>query len=151
MAGVPTLVADVDAGYELTVVEVDPLRAAICAVGEFDLAACHDLAAVLQQQTDAGRRTVRLDLSQVTFLDCSCLGVLVAAHRRFVSAHGLLVLTGVEGAVARLLTLTHLEGNLFVVPVDEDPFGSVLLERAARRRGLVHARLATRARGKAVS
>lgn len=131
MAGVPTLVTD--SGYELTVVDLDPLRAAICAVGEFDLAAQHDLTRVLRQQEEADRRFVQLDLSQATLLDCSCLRVLVTAHHRFLDRRGLLVLTGVDGCVARILEVSGLDDLLFIVPTDEDPFGSVLMARAARR------------------
>ena len=134
MAGVPTLNVLPDAAFDLAVVDLDPLRAAICAVGEFDLAARDDLAEALQQQETAGRRIVRLDVSRVTFLDCSCLGVIVASHQRFLELHGLLVITGVDGAVARILTITGLAERLFIVPADQDPFGSVLMARATRRR-----------------
>ena len=132
MAGVSTLVADLATGFELTVVDLDPLRAAICAVGELDLAARDALAEVLQQQEDAGRRIVRLDLSQVTFLDCSCLGVLVSSHQRFLELRGLLVLTVTDGSVARLLEMTGLGESLFTVPTDQDPLESVLMARASR-------------------
>lgn len=117
MAGVPSL-AEPDTAFELTVVDLDPLRAAIRAVGEFDLAARDALDGVLQQQMDARRRIVRLDLSRVTFLDCSCLGTLVAAHHRLLELHGLLVLTGVGDRIARMLRLTDLDNGLFVVPGD---------------------------------
>jgi hypothetical protein len=73
---------------------------------------------------------VRLDLSQVTFLDYSCLGVIVASHHRFLDQHGLLVLTGVGGAAARVLDITGLRETLFVVPEHEDLFGSALVGRA---------------------
>jgi anti-anti-sigma factor len=134
MAGVPTLIAPPDVGFELTVVDLDPLRAAICAVGEFDLAAKEALADVLQRQVDARRRIVRLDLSLVTFFDCSCLGVLVASHHRFLNLHGMLVLTGVDERVGRILKITGLDDRLFIVPTSDDPFGSVLMARAVRQR-----------------
>lgn len=134
MVGVPTLKVLPDAAFELTVVDLDPLRAAICAVGEFDLAARDDLAEALKQQEAERRRIVRLDVSQVTFLDCSCLGVIVASHQRFLKLHGLLVLTGVDAAVARILKITSLDDQLFIVAANQDPFGSVLIARAARPR-----------------
>ncbi|MCW2856527.1 MAG: Anti-anti-sigma factor [Marmoricola sp.] len=134
MSGVPILVAESDSGFELTVVDLDPLRAAICAVGELDIAARQDLADVLHQQDVAGRRFVRLDLSQVTFLDCSCLGVLLASHRRFLELHGLLVLSGVDDAVARILRVTGLEETLFIVAADKDPLGGILVAHASPHR-----------------
>lgn len=136
MAGVPTLIAEPGTGFELTVVDLDPLRAAICVVGELDLAARDELSAVLQQLQDSGRRIVRLDLSAAAFLDCSCLGVLVAAHRRFLDLHGLLVLSGVTGIVARVLEITGLDETLFIVPGDQDPFGNAQIARARRLRGV---------------
>jgi anti-anti-sigma factor len=134
MARVSTLVAELATGFDLTVVDLDPLRAAICAVGELDLAARDALAEVLQEQEDAGRRIVRLDLSHVTFLDCSCLGVLVSSHQRFLELHGLLVLTVTDGSVVRLLEMTGLGESLFVILTDQDLFESVLMARASRSR-----------------
>jgi anti-sigma B factor antagonist len=133
MAGVPTLVTEPDSGFELTVLDLDPLRAAIRAVGGFDVAAREALAEILGQHENARRRIVRLDLSHVTFLDSSCLEVLVASHHRFLELHGLLVLTGVGGSVARLLKITGLDARLFIVPADQDPFGSVPMAHAARQ------------------
>lgn len=124
MAGVRTLVAEPDLGYELTVVALDPLRAVICAVGELDLGARGALAEVLRQQEDAGRRVVRVDLSRVTFIDCSCLGILVASHHRFLKLHGLLVLAGVDARIERVLKIAGLGDSLFIVSTEEDPFGS---------------------------
>ena len=146
MAVVPTLVAEPDTQYELTVVARDRLRAAICAVGEFDLAARNDLADVLRQQEDARRRIVRLDLSKVTFLDCSCLGVLVAAHHRLLELHGLLVVTGVDKAIARIIRITGLDDTFFIVPADQDPF-SAMVARLARRRRFLEQRLPVLASG----
>lgn len=129
-----TFVADPDTGYELTVVDLDPLRAAIHAAGDLDLAARQDLAEVLRDQEDAGRRVVWLDLAQVTFLDCSCLAVLVASHHRFRDLRGLLVLRGVGDNVARILKITGLDDALFVVAADTEQATKVLMARAAVRR-----------------
>jgi anti-anti-sigma factor len=103
-------------GYRLTVLDLDQLRATIRAAGELDLAARDPLAELLRQQQTAGRRVIRLDLSEVIFLDCSCVGVVVAAHRRFVELHGLLVLTDINASVARMLRLTGLQDSLFIEP-----------------------------------
>lgn len=136
MVAVQTLVAEADVGYELTVVDLDPLRAAISAAGEFDIAARDDLAEVLRQQENAHRRFVRLDLSHVTFLDASCLGILVASHHRFLKRHGLLVLTGMDPIVSRVLKIAGLDDRLFVVPADEDPFGDPDGAKSAQRKAV---------------
>jgi anti-sigma B factor antagonist len=107
--------------FGLTVVHLDPLHATIRAAGELDLAARGPLAELLEQQQIAGRRVISLDLAEVTFLDCSCVGVLVAAHQRFLECHGLLVLTDVDARVARLLRATGLEDHLFITPAGASP------------------------------
>lgn len=143
MAGVRTHVAPPDLGYELTVVARDPLRAAIRAVGELDLAARDALADALQQQEAARRRVVRVDLSKVTFIDCSCLGILVASHHRLLRRRGLLVLTGVDARIERVLKAAGLGDHLFIVPVEQGPLGSVLIARAARLRRIRRQRRAS--------
>ena len=133
MAGVPTRVAPPDHGYELTVVDLDPLHAAISAVGELDLAARDELAQALRQPDGAAGRGVLLDLSNVTFLDCSCLGVMVASHLGHLERHGLLLLTGVGEGLAPIFRITGLEDMFFVVPAGQDPFGSDLVAQFAGR------------------
>lgn len=105
-------------GFELTVVGLDQVRAMIGAVGDLDLAAREALHELLQHQEDAGRLVVELDVSEVTFLDCSCLGVLVGAHHRLLERHGLLVLTGIGACIARTLQLTGLTDTLLQVAPD---------------------------------
>jgi anti-sigma B factor antagonist len=79
------------------------------AVGEWDLANAEALAEMLEEHEKAGRRFVRLDVSAVSFLDCTCLDVLVTAHRRLLAARGTLVLTGVTPRLTRLLSLARLD------------------------------------------
>lgn len=150
MSGLQPAVAGRDCGYALTVVDLDPLRAVIEAAGELDLAARQDLGDALRHHEDARRRFLRLDLSRVTFLDCSCLGVICAAHVRLLDRHGLLTLSGVDGPVARLLELTGLDEHLFVVPSDEDPFGSTPLAGDAPGRTIPQMRTGRSARDPAV-
>ena len=108
-------------GVRFTVVDPDPLHATIRAAGELDLAAREPLAEVLQQQQIAGRRVICLDLSEVTFLDCSCVGVIVAAHHRFLELGGRLVLTDVNATVERILRVTGLEDSLFIASTSARP------------------------------
>ena len=93
----------------LTTLGHDRSGALIRAVGEWDLANAHLLAEQLEAHENAGYRFVRLDLSAVSFLDCTCLEVLVAAHHRLVAAHRTLVLTGVTPRLTRLLNLAGLD------------------------------------------
>lgn len=79
------------------------------------------LAAILQQQRDAGRHLVRLNLSELSMLDRAGLDVLVKAHHQFLAAGGALVMTGVRGRIARLLQITGLDQTLFTVDQASNP------------------------------
>ena len=100
-------------GFELVVVGTDPLRATVRASGALDLAARDSIVEVLGRQRDSGRVIVRLELTEVTFMDCSCLRVLVEEHQRFLAARGQLLLTGVGPPTNRLLKLTGVDQILF--------------------------------------
>ncbi|WP_030398348.1 STAS domain-containing protein [Kitasatospora purpeofusca] len=79
--------------------------------GEIDLAAAPRLRRRLTTVLEA-RREVVLDLSEVTFMDCSGLGVLVRARNQADRSGKRLVLRGVGRPVARLLKLTGLSRRL---------------------------------------
>ena len=102
-----------------TTIREDRSRALVRVVGDWDLANADALAALLDEHDRAGRRFVRLDVSAVTFLDCACLEVLVAAHRRLLAARGTLVLTGVPARLTRLLRLAGLDGVLLTTSVSD--------------------------------
>jgi anti-anti-sigma factor len=124
MALVRPRVAQPQTWFELAVVELDPLRSTFRAGGELDLAARDALSDGLQRQQDAGRRFVNLDLSEVTFLDSSCLQVIEDFHDGFLKLPGLMILTGINTRVARMLRLTGLRDRLFIAADDKDPFGA---------------------------
>jgi anti-sigma B factor antagonist len=113
-----------DAGRSPSRVTLETLRqnrthALVRAVGEWDLAKAATLADLLDAHEKAGRRFVRLDLSAVTFLDCTCIGVLVSVHRRLLAARGTLVLTGVSPRLQRLLRLARLDDVLLTTSVSD--------------------------------
>ncbi len=124
----------------LTTIRQDHSRALVRAVGEWDLAAADTLADLLAEHEKAGRRFVRLDVSEVTFVDCTCLGVIVAAHRRLLAARGTLVLTGVTPRLQRLLSLTGLDRVLLTTTlsdIDVRSGGLIEPDRPASVRSLV--------------
>jgi len=92
--------------------------------GELDLANVGDLGAVLSEAV-ARNPHVIADLSDLTFIDCVSLGVLVRARTRAREAGGDLVLAGARGKVLRVLALPCLAA---VFPV----YASV--DEAARER-----------------
>jgi anti-sigma B factor antagonist len=111
----PSLVAVEDAGrLEVTTLWTDASCTTLLLRGELDLNSGELLTAVLSNHFALGNRSVRLDLSRVTFLDCGGLRTLVEGHNRFRAAGGSLVLTGVQPRIARLLHLTHLDEALRV-------------------------------------
>ena len=68
--------------------------------GELDIANAADLGAVLSEAV-ARNPHVIADLSDLTFIDCASLGVLVRARTRAREAGGDLVLAGARGRVRR--------------------------------------------------
>ena len=79
-------------------------------VGEIDLNSADILRDRLNQ---AGRqyegRVVVLDLTNMTFIDSTGLGVLVGALRRFRASGGDLRLAGCRAGIARVLTIAGLD------------------------------------------
>jgi anti-sigma B factor antagonist len=92
----------------------DEWRAAIALHGEFDVANAHELHDELAQHLEAGRRVIRVDLQQVSFMDSTALGELIHATRRCTEEHGSLILTNVSARLYRVLTLTGFDKVLLV-------------------------------------
>lgn len=80
----------------------------IHAEGELDVACESRLRSLIAA---AGPRVV-LDLSRVTFMDASSLGVLASAGERARLAGGAVRLVGASRQVRRIVTLTELDGVL---------------------------------------
>jgi anti-sigma B factor antagonist len=76
--------------------------------GELDLAQAEDLTRLLSR-TLRRSRCIRLDLADVTFMDCTVLGVLVRAGHRARAAGGWVRISTCHPGVRRLLRLTGLE------------------------------------------
>jgi anti-anti-sigma factor len=78
-------------------------------IGELDLAAVPALQAGL---AELDGRDVVLDCSELTFIDCTGLGALVAAHHGCAGAGSRLTLVAPSGCLTRLLELTGVDGLL---------------------------------------
>ena len=107
--------------------------ATIVLSGELDLAAANTLAATLEDQHRRARLYVRLDVSDVTFMDATALSVLVDAHFEFLAHRGTLTLIGVGRPVSRLLSLTGL-GDVLLIAGTRSPLDE--RGRSATRHGL---------------
>jgi anti-sigma B factor antagonist len=94
--------------------------------GEVDMASVGVVRTCLRELMLAGRTEVLVDLSGVTFMDSTGLGVLVAARKQARVFRGSLGLVAPSPPVARVLSLTSLDrvfplfGSLEDALADED-------------------------------
>lgn len=75
-----------------------------------------------------GQRNIVLDLSQVKFADSSGLSSLLVGHRLCKNANGTFILSGLNDAVARLVTISQLDNVLSVVNSTEEAIDLIFME-----------------------
>jgi anti-anti-sigma factor len=92
-------------------------RALITLVGEIDLESAPLVRAVLTQCLRDGIRTLDVDLTPVTFCDCSGLNAFLHAAQKTIEAGGTLRLHHPPPSLALLLDLTGAEFLLLGVPL----------------------------------
>jgi anti-anti-sigma factor len=113
-------VDDSEHDFDMQVLFVDAAHVTLRLHGDFDLAATDLFAAVIGHHIATGHRYVRLDLSGLTFLDCTGLRALVAMHQQLDASGGRLTLARVGARTARLLRLTLLDEVLETEPSAAD-------------------------------
>ena len=99
----------------ITVVKRDERRASLRLVGDLDLCGAGILHAWLAAELRAGRRYLRLDLSELSFIDSCGIRVLHEMHRAALAERGTLLLVGATPRTMRLLALVGLDRELFLV------------------------------------
>ena len=82
--------------------------------GQVDLYSAPELKECAAKVIDGGARRVVVDLSRVTFMDSTGLGVLIGMLKRLRAARGTLALVITSYDVERLLELTGLDGTFIV-------------------------------------
>jgi anti-sigma B factor antagonist len=102
-------------------VSSDQWRAALELRGDLDLAIAPQLRSELEQHLDAGRRVLRVDMGEVSFVDSTVLGELILASEWCRREHGTLILTSVPPRVQRLISLAGLESVLLIDTVPDEP------------------------------
>ena len=107
----------------------DGTHAYVRVIGEVDLSSADVLGRALAEHLAAGRRQLRLDLSDVTFLDATGLTALLHAHHEYIDKHGAIIVTAMSPRVSRLIALTRLD-EVFLVPAAH---GDDAVRRAAPR------------------
>jgi anti-sigma B factor antagonist len=89
--------------------------------GELDLAIGSELqTSIIQLLPPDEVHAVAIDLSEVTFIDSTVIGILAMAHRRAGRWGGRVALVGAGGRVERLLHLTGLATVMVVRPSLDD-------------------------------
>jgi anti-sigma B factor antagonist len=82
--------------------------------GELDLHTSTELRDQLTGLIDAGDTRLVVDLADVSFMDSSSLGVLVACLKRVREKGGDIALTGADGSPLKVLSLTGMD-NVFTM------------------------------------
>lgn len=75
-----------------------------------------------------GQRNIIFDLSLVKFADSSGLSSLLVGHRLCKNASGNFILTGLNDAVSRLITISQLDNVLSIVPTPEEAIDLIFSE-----------------------
>lgn len=87
----------------------------VFAVGELDLATSPTMREALGEAAES-RRHLIVDLSAVTFLDSTSLGVLIRTQKRIETTHKSMSLVGPTGMVAKVLRITRIDEAIPVHP-----------------------------------
>ena len=104
---------------------VDDTTHVVSARGEIDALTAPRLGSRLFGLADEGTRRVVVDLSEVTFMDSTGIGVLLNALAHFSSRHGQLVLVCPTERVLRPFEVTGLVGHLTIFDSREKALGSL--------------------------
>src|SRR5436190_24334530 len=75
-----------------------------------------------------GQRNIILDLSQVKFADSSGLNSMLVGHRLCKNAEGSFILTGLNEAVSRSVTISQLDNVLSIMPTTKRAIDLIFME-----------------------
>ena len=104
---------------------VDDTTHVVSLRGEIDAATAPRLASRLFGLADEGKRGVVVDLSEVTFMDSTGIGVLLNAVSHFEARHAGLVLVCDSDLVLRPFQLTGVADHLTIVESREQALGAL--------------------------
>ncbi len=92
----------------------------IAASGEIDLFTAPELKKVLTDAIDSGELRIAIDLSEVSFLDSTALGVLIGAVKRLRSRGGALAIVNTDSSIAKTFEITGLDQIFTIVGSREE-------------------------------
>lgn len=102
---------------------VDDTTHVIVVHGEVDLFTAPEFKERISASIDAGVERIVVDLTEVTFIDSSSLGVLIGAHKRLAADAGdrsrALVIVCAERAILNTFKITGLDQVFEIVPTRE--------------------------------
>jgi stage II sporulation protein AA (anti-sigma F factor antagonist) len=91
--------------------------------GDFDLVSAAEFRDKVDMALeDLGPKHLILDLSKVTFMDSSALGVILGRLRKIQSVKGRMFLIGVKPAVRKVLSLSGIMSLLTICQTEEQVF-----------------------------
>jgi anti-sigma B factor antagonist len=99
----------------------------VFAVGEIDLATSPTLQEALVEAVES-RRNLVVDLSAVSFLDSTGLGVLIRTRKRIAATHKSMSLVGPTGMVGKVLRITGIDQAIPVHPNLDTALGATSAE-----------------------
>jgi anti-sigma B factor antagonist len=112
----------VDLTFEIAESRVDGVSV-VTVTGEIDVATAPDLKECLVAQAVDGVAAIVVDLSGVSFIDSTALGVLVGAYRRQEDAGGTLKLVVTEPRILKVLEITALTSVFSVFATVDEAVG----------------------------
>jgi anti-sigma B factor antagonist len=96
----------------------------VFAVGEIDLATAPNLREVMVEAVESGRHLL-VDLSAVSFLDSTGLGVLIHTQKEIAAIHKSMSLVGPTGMIANVLRITRIDEAIPVHPNLDTALGAI--------------------------
>jgi anti-sigma B factor antagonist len=80
---------------------------------------------VLTEAIESGEHRVVIDLSEVSFLDSTALGVLIGAVKRLRSRGGALAIVNTDASIAKTFQITGLDQIFTIVPSREEALAAL--------------------------
>jgi anti-sigma B factor antagonist len=111
-------------GFGIIQSQPDPQTSIVALEGELDLARAPSLKWALVDSVDAGCRQLVVDLTRVTFMDSTALGVLVGVNRSL-DVGARLAIVCVHANVLKIFELSGMDGSFAIYPTLEQALADV--------------------------
>jgi anti-sigma B factor antagonist len=111
-------------GFHIDDEAVDDEAHVVTVGGEIDLFTAGELRSRLAAPIAAGKTRIVVDLTDVTFIDSSSLGVLIGAHKQLQVSGGVLVIVCHDRSIMSTFKTTGLDGVFEIVASRADAFAS---------------------------